>query len=205
MTIKKTLIAASVCVVIAGCAHKLELLDTVIDLNQPHRVIEHNFNQKYGLVFEPEQVSLPAFSGPEPKPVAVQKEAVKEVVEPEPVEPLAYVDIDFFNESAVVKNRAEVIEKIKKSIDTDRFLIVGHSHGKSAIGVESLASKRARYLSNVLYLSGIPRENIIYISSWSDGGQPYDIPKGARVIGLPKNIDPNIALLTGLTTKEDKS
>lgn len=204
MAIKKTLIAASVCLAVSGCAHKLELLDTVVDLNQPHRVIEHDFRKKYGLVYEPEQVSLPAFSGPEPVPSHVNVEPVNS--EPAKTsEPLAYIDIEFFNESAVVKNHEEVIRGIKESIDANRFLIIGHSHGKSVVGVENLASKRARYLSNVLVLAGVPRENIFYISSFSDGGQPYEIPKGARVVGLPNTLSADIALLTGLTPQEDKS
>lgn len=204
MPIKKTLIAVSVCLAVAGCAHKLELLDTVVDLNQPHRVIEHDFRKKYGLVYEPEQASIPAFSGSEPVTSSLAIEEPKSLPVNEHI-PLAYVDIDFFNESAVVKNHQEVIQKVKESIDANRFLIIGHSHGKSVVGVEELSYKRARYLSNVLVLAGIPRENIFYISSFSDGGQPYEIPKGARVVGLPDTLSADIALLTGLTPKEDKS
>lgn len=204
MIIKKVAISLSVSIAIVGCAHQMELIDTVVDLNHSYRVIEHNFDSKYGLVYEPNQVDLPVFTGTEKEdtviPVKTDDNNVKTIEDGN----ISYVDIDFYNESAVVKNREEVIEKIKNNITSNRYLIIGHSHGKSIIGVESLSTQRARYISNVLFVAGVPRKNMFFISSWSDGGQPYGIPKGARVIGLPENLNSNIALITGLQI-EDKT
>jgi len=207
MTVKKCLLPLLLVSLIAGCAHKLELLDHVVKLNQPYRVIKHDFDNKYGLVYslpEKQTVIPERITEPEEKvPVSKiekkdQKHTLVRSLEKSKTKPLSYVDIEFFNESAVVKNREETVSKILDNIKSDRYLIVGHSHGKSAIGVESLAAKRARYMSNVLFLAGIPRENIFFFSAWSDGDKDYSISKGVRVFALPETLNASQSLITGI-------
>lgn len=232
MTFKKTILGALMCTSFAGCAHKVHLLDEVVSLNQPYRVIEHDFQTKYGAVFiptsapvpaaeelpqqapaqKPEELPGPVSSGnPLPGVYETVNETPSEITETKSVtdeksgNDLTYVDVDFFNESAVMKDHESVIAKIKQNIDSEEFLIVGHSHGKSAIGVENLAAQRAQYVANVLFISGIPRKNIHFISSWSEGGLGHTIPKGARIIGLPKGLNNTLALITGLPPTEDRS
>lgn len=231
MTFKKTLLGALMCTTVAGCAHKVHLLDEVVTLNQPYRVIEHDFQTKYGAVFipaytpavaeerpqdaperKPDEPAGPVSSGnPLPGVYETVNETPGEVIEKQTApaeqtgEDLTYVDVDFFNESAVMKDHEAVVEKIKRNIQSEEYLIVGHSHGKSAVGVESLAAQRAQYVADVLFISGVPRKNIHFISSWSEGGLGHTIPKGARIIGLPKGLNNTLALITGLPQTEDRS
>lgn len=221
MKFKNILFGSSIITILSGCAsHKVVLLDDVFRLNEPYRVIEHNFEEKYAAYYTPPKTSHTVFSKDDVVHASFTTNTNKErsgSIDSESKEEskanndfvesnnLAYIDIEFINESAVIKNTVSVANQIRSTLDGDKYLVVGHSHGKSSIGVETLASKRARFLSDVLKLAGIPKEDIFYISSFSDGGKKYDIPKGARVIALPSNLDQNVALLTGLSTNiEDK-
>lgn len=230
MTFKKTLFGALMCTAVAGCAHKVNLLDQVVSLNQPYRVIEHDFQTKYGAVYLPapaaateekpqqapeqkaDETPEPISSGnPLPGIYETVNETPGDVTETKPApadqssDNLTYVDVEFFNESAVMKDHEDVVKKVKQHIKSDEFLIVGHSHGKSAVGVESLAAQRAQFVADVLFISGVPRKNIHFISSWSDGGLGHTIPKGARIIGIPKGLNTTIALITGLPQTEDRT
>lgn len=213
MIIKKTLIGASICASIAGCSHNLHLLDEVVTLNQPYRVIEHNFETKYRAVIlppgDPEvpETTKPISSGnPAPEIFNTVTEMPAQTTDlKQPDEPLSYVDVEFFNESAVMKDHDEVIRRIKETLNADEFLIIGHSHGKSSIGVENLATQRAQYVANVLSVSGISRKNIHFLSSWSDGGLGHTVPKGARIIALRNGLNSTLALITGLPQTEDRS
>lgn len=183
-----------------GCAtNRVELLDEVVSLNEPHRIIVHDFNEKYGLVYEVKPETVRPVSQPMRKPNH-DKPVLKKPLD----KPLSYIDIHFYNESAAVPNKLETINKIKQALDTEYLLIVGHSHGKSLIGVQALATKRAYNLSNALEAAGIPKANMYLAGSWSDGSKKHGLSKGVRVIGLPSKLDQELALIIGLSSTGEK-
>jgi len=184
-----------------GCVGSIALLDEVVKLDEPHRVIHHRFDQKYGLIFD--QAREPVFE----KNRFPLKKSENDVLEnpPEdkarelPVEepPLAYVEVEFYSESSVAKQTKQAVQAIL-ALEADQYLIVGHSHGNSQIGVAKLAAERARYISIVLHLAGISEKKLHIVSSFSDSGAGYSIAKGVRVFGLPENLTLNQSLITGI-------
>ncbi len=191
----KALSLALIAVIASGCAATASLIDNVYTLNQDHRIIPHNFEYKYGSVYLDYNA---------PKPEAIPDPNLEKAPETEPPqaslddeESPFFVDIEFYNESAVVRNKQTIVDQIQGNLEGKRFLIVGHSHGKSAIGVDRLSAERARFISNMLLLEGVPQSNIFFMSSFSDGGKDYSVIKGARLMTIPKNSS-EFSLITGL-------
>lgn len=201
MKIKNKIVSVFLILGVAGCSSKMVMLDTVFDINQPYRVIKHNFKVKYEIVPDvPKQITQESLKEPEIKEVENQKKkTVKTLKHDEPV--LSYVDVEFYNESSKIKNADQLVDNILNQLNGNSYLIVGHSHGKSNVGVETLAAKRAEYMSNILQSAGVKKENIFYISSWSDGTKDYSISKGVRVFALPETLSNNQSLITGIITK----
>jgi len=185
-----------------GCVGSIALLDEVVKFDEPHRVIEHSFDQKYGLIFD--QVQSPIVEKNRLKLKRLEKEVLlendSEYKSPElPMEdqPLAYVEVEFYSESSVAKQTKKAVQEIL-ALKADQYLIVGHSHGNSQIGVAKLAAERARYISIMLHLAGVSQKKLHVVSSFSDSGEGYSIAKGVRVFGLPEKLTLNQSLITGI-------
>lgn len=206
MTKTKTIFALALSSAIVGCSSKIRMLDTVFDLHQPYRIIKHDFTQKYEVVPGVPVATEKTVIQTKPK-AKVELEEQKSLPKQTQADSfskqpsLSFVDVEFYNETAAIKNARATVETILNELDSDAYLIVGHSHGKSNIGVERLASERAKYMSDVLKSAGVPRENIFFISSWSDGTQDYSISKGVRVFALPDELTETQSLITGIISQ----
>lgn len=189
----KSIICFFIVSLLSACSSTV-LLDNVFSLNEKHRLIKHNFEKKYGTVYLEFKAN--------DKIERVERVTPKESSKPEMISvkkiDLSYIDIDFYNESSVVSNKEDILKTFANDFKRSKFIIVGHSHGTSKSGVEKLAAKRARFISNILFLEGVPRNEILIMSSFSDGDISYSINKGARVIAMP-NDNINLSVITGIS------
>ncbi|WP_166426145.1 hypothetical protein [Paraglaciecola sp. 20A4] len=200
----KNLNVALLVFLLTSCASNTNVLrDHITKLNQSERIIPHDFSKKYTDVIElglDKSTDKKQSIETEVTYVAPQNiERISKQKEQSASKLLKYVDIEFLNESAEINDKNLSLSLISENIDTEYFLIIGHSHGVSSVGVETLSSKRARSLSVALIETGIPKDHIYFISAWSDGGMNYSISKGVRVVGLPAELSENAALITGIT------
>lgn len=200
----KFLMALLLTVLIIGCTAKPSLYSPFLKLNQPTRIISHDFSKKYNLVpnnnYQRGTVNELGYLQDRNKinqdSIEVNSNNLKQANNnPQ----LQYVDVEFYNESSIIKDTTVTVDNILKKLDGNKYLIVGHSHGNSLVGVGKLATERAKFVSEILQASGVPRANIYHISSWSDTSTDYDMKKGVRVFSMPEKLSLNESLITGLT------
>lgn len=95
--------------------------------------------------------------------------------------------VNFANESA----KLDAIEQSKLVKAADwlpkqyRFFVIGHSHGSSSVGVETLSQMRANAVADWLVDTGVDRGNIHTMSSWSKVDDEISPPKGVLVYLTP--------------------
>jgi len=102
----------------------------------------------------------------------------------------ASFQVSFRNESSVIDSDLNTeLATIKSTLDTQsHYLVVGHSHGKSAKGNNYLASKRADKVSRWLVSNGLPSKNVHKLASWSASKESYAPTKGVQVFKVDENI-----------------
>lgn len=59
---------------------------------------------------------------------------------------------------------------LQKADAQARYIIIGYSHGISAVGIEKLASDRAENVAQLLVDAGVPRSQLHLFASFSGGG-----------------------------------
>ncbi|NRA71956.1 MAG: hypothetical protein HRU24_13120 [Gammaproteobacteria bacterium] len=212
MTFKRYFSVGLSTLVIMGCSSTMVMRESIFKLNQDYRILRHDFSQKFDLMpadlltpvsiiilDELEQVPAKKFTEV-PTKVALEMEPPKKETTTVKItiSDLQYIDVDFYNESAKIIDSKIIVEKILTELGSSSYMIVGHSHGKSNVGVEILSAQRARYISDALQLAGVPEKNIYHITSWSKTKDNYSISKGVRVFAMPKELTPNQLLITGI-------
>ena len=173
---------------LTGCAsNHVQIRDEVVRLQEPYRVIQHDFTHAYDVV---SAVPKKAY----PKQKIWHKINRKQY-------PLAFVDIEFDHDKSTLQDEKAALEKIKEQLQAQYYLVVGHSHGESDVGVVPLSVHRAVALSKLLERSGVNHANIFTASSWSHDAAQTNIPRGVRVFGLPEkpnSAEDTAALFFGL-------
>src|SRR5690606_1146460 len=101
MISKKRILITITALFSTGCAHhSVHLLDEVVRLDQPHRIIKHDFRHKYDVVsaIQPLQAT------------PVKKAFKKNELAPSP---LAFVDIEFNQKPPYLSDQVAVVQYIK--------------------------------------------------------------------------------------------
>lgn len=84
--------------------------------------------------------------------------------------------VGFYNEQIRPHDQNQLLDNFLRSVNVNnKYIIMGHSHGLSSLGVEKLAYMRANYVKNLLVKQGVLSENIITLANWSK----------KKVIGTP--------------------
>jgi hypothetical protein len=106
------------------------------------------------------------------------------------------VFLDFANDSTTLDttkvNFAQLREAASKGM---HFFIVGQSHGASAVGVDTLAVRRAQAVAKALAANGIEASRLHTLASWSSESEPFAPSRGVQIFVLERSSDPSRALL----------
>lgn len=93
------------------------------------------------------------------------------------VQPQGFVE--FANESYAKFNETGLAGIINQAKPESVILVVGHSHGNSAVGTLTLASKRAETIAR--YMRGRGYEKVLVMASWSGQVTEFTPNRGVHV------------------------
>ena len=93
--------------------------------------------------------------------------------------------IDFQNESSTLYDRDKLDRFMAATKSDSHIFVIGHSHGKSAVGTLKLASKRAQRIAEKLAASGY--ENVHAMASWGYTPVGFAPSKGVLIYVVQKD------------------
>lgn len=96
------------------------------------------------------------------------------------VEPLCFVE--FANDSYSTYDKDSLAGIENQLTNKKSYLIVGHSHGQSAVGTLRLASKRAETIARELKGRGL--ENVYVMAAWGSATIDFAPNRGVHIYGF---------------------
>ncbi len=92
-----------------------------------------------------------------------------------------YVPFDNESFSLPADHQTSLNTIVKNHKKGNRYVVMGHSHGKSLVGTSKLALARAEVVSKWLINNGVNKTSIHQTASWGDHSDSLAPPKGVMV------------------------
>lgn len=178
--------AIAATMMLAGCAGKSELRDHAVFSLEKRNIIERDLTVPAGQAYtvpeliRPKNVSSEAsgdFFDGTTGAVAAGCTVVSEVEQPRPQS----LFIEFENESTTPP--FDAAKRVAEFVGDDGPIwLVGHSHGRSQIGVQYLSAERAVELRQLLIEHGVDADRIKTLAMWSKNAADSIYKRGVQVL-----------------------
>ena len=127
--------------------------------------------------------------------------------EKSPSEPVGYRPehfIEFANDSTRRFDKKGLQAFLAENDHGSHILVIGHSHGKSAVGTLGLASKRAQTIARHLTRRGY--QNVHVMASWGAAPVWFAPGRGVHIYVIGKNADPaNVPIIFARDVEEKQN
>lgn len=164
---------------VAGCTNTNNEIEPMINNDNNPRIIYRDLTK-----LSNNNVVLISDIKKEPIPLCIPNEKNKEIIIEKVTDSKNTYQllnnnillVGFYNEQIRPHDQNQLLDNFLRSANVNnKYIIMGHSHGLSSLGVEKLAYMRANYVKNLLVKQGVLSENIITLANWSK----------KKVIGTP--------------------
>lgn len=158
---RKFMMISILFLLVIGCAAQTP---KVQEYNNP-RIIYRDLTQPL-VSYAPETPQAPV--------LAEKKKPADKVVGNKPIH-----FVEFGNDSYNSFDEHQLLAFASKTPVDSTILVLGHSHGNSAVGTRSLASKRAETV--LRYLKGKGYENVLVMATWGGKIVPFAPSRGVQL------------------------